>query len=401
MIRKLQTEFVCVLVMIAAALLAGVLGVVVWFSAQNQEIQSVNIMHKIGSDTKRYEEGKTADNEIRLPFFIIEMKKDGEIKIINGGNFDLSEEAYVRHVYEKAMEQKTDSGMLREQHLRYLKVKKNKIVFSDTTMERAGLRNLVRNCLIMYAVAVLVFAVISVMLSRWIVKPVERAWELQRRFVADASHELKTPLSVILADAELLNNGNFDRIRQAAFSENILKMSYQMRDLLEVMLEMARLDSGAVKAPFGLLDFSQLVTDAALALQLFYEEKGLKMERKIQDAVFVMGCERQLYQVLDVLLDNAQKYAAANATVELTLKAQGRNCVLSVSNPGPQLSTEELDRIFLRFYRGDQARSGNGSYGLGLSIAKAIVQEHKGKIWAKSQDGKVIFYVCLPCGFRK
>ena len=114
------------------------------------------------------------------------------------------------------------------------------------------------------------------------------------------------------------------------------------------------------------------------------------------DGISINGSEQHLYQVMDVLLDNALKYSTPNGMVSVDLISNGRNCVLSVASPGEPISKEDLKNIFKRFYRADKARAMNGSYGLGLSIAESIAEAHKGKIWAESERGYNTFYVQLP-----
>ena len=169
-----------------------------------------------------------------------------------------------------------------------------------------------------------------------------------------------------------------------------------MRSLVENMLEMARVDNGTVKMNFDIVDFSQLVSDAALSFQLLYEEKGMGLRCAVPDGISINGSEQHLYQVLDVLLDNALKYSAPKGIVSVNLATTGRNCVLSVASPGEPIPKEDLKNIFKRFYRADKARAMNGSYGLGLSIAESIVEAHKGKIWAESGNGYNTFFVQLP-----
>jgi len=169
-----------------------------------------------------------------------------------------------------------------------------------------------------------------------------------------------------------------------------------MRSLVENMLEMARVDNGTLKMKFKVLDFSQLVHDAVLSFQLLYEEKGMGLTVKLQDGIRLSGSAQHLYQVMDVLLDNAMKYSSPNGTVNVSLEQTGRSCVLSVSSPGDPIAKEDLKNIFKRFYRADKARVMDGSYGLGLSIAQSVVEAHKGKIWAESKDGYNTFLVQLP-----
>ena len=116
----------------------------------------------------------------------------------------------------------------------------------------------------------------------------------------------------------------------------------------------------------------------------------------VSDGIAIYGSEQHLYQVMDVLLDNALKYSVPNSMVSVDLISTGKNCVLSVTSPGEPISREDLKNIFKRFYRADKARVMNGSYGLGLSIAESIVEAHKGKIWAESEKGYNTFYIQLP-----
>ena len=184
----------------------------------------------------------------------------------------------------------------------------------------------------------------------------------------------------------------------ARSAEHILTMSRQMRGLVEGLLDLARVDNGAVKTAFTEVDFSGLVAEGLLPFESVYFEQGMELVGEIEDGIRVKGSESHLKQVLDVLLDNAMKYSFTGAKVEVALRKQGSGSVLSVSNPGEPISKADLKKIFQRFYRVDAARSMNQSYGLGLSIAQGIVQEHRGKIWAESENGKNIFFVQLPIG---
>ena len=199
-----------------------------------------------------------------------------------------------------------------------------------------------------------------------------------------------------MANAELIQSEDTPAEEKKKFSETILSTTYQMRSLVENMLEMARVDSGTVKMRFTTVDFSELVSDAVLSFQLLYEEKGMGLRCAAADGIQLQGSEQHLYQVLDVLLDNALKYSTPHGMVSVDLTQNGRICTLSVASPGEPISKEDLKNIFKRFYRADKARAMNGSYGLGLSIAESIVEAHKGKIWAESQNGYNTFFVQLP-----
>ena len=399
MIRKLRIKFVCVILGIVMLMLAMILGVVIHFTGQNMEMQSINMMRAIA--TAPFQQGKLGKppEEVRLPFFTVQIGNRGELLGISGGYFDLTDREYIESIVNAALASEHNTAQLEDYQLRFLKEKSPRgytIVFSDTTTESATLKNLYSICVLIFFVAMGVFLGVSILLSNWVIKPVAVAWDQQRQFVADASHELKTPLSVIMANAELLANEDTIPDDRRKFSCNILSMTYQMRTLVENLLEMARVDNGTLKMQFAALDFSELVRDAVLSFQLLYEEKGQTLQNAIPDGITLQGSERHLYQVLDVLLDNALKYSVAEGHTNVELKRIGHSCLLTVSNTGEPISKEDLKNIFKRFYRADKARSLNGSYGLGLSIAESIVEAHKGKIWAASEPGYNTFFVQLP-----
>lgn len=399
MIRKLRTKFVCVIMGIVMLMLATILGVVIRFTGQNMEMQSINMMRAIA--TAPFQQGNLGKppEEVRLPFFTVQIGSRGELLGVSGGYFDLTDREYIQNIVNAALASEEKTEELEEYQLRFLKEKTPMgytIVFSDTTTESATLKNLYSICGLIFFVAMGVFLGISIFLSNWVIKPVATAWDQQRQFVADASHELKTPLSVIMANAELLEHADTADEDRSKFSRNILSMTYQMRALVENLLEMARVDNGTLNMPFAALDFSELVSDAVLSFQLLYEEKGQTLQSRIPEGLTLQGSQQHLYQVMDILLDNALKYSVPGGHTNAELKRIGHSCLLTVANTGEPISREDLTNIFKRFYRVDKARSLNGSYGLGLSIAQSIVKAHKGKIWAESDNGYNTFFVQLP-----
>ena len=400
MIKKLRIKFVCIVMAIAMLMVGGILGVVIHFTKTSMEMQSVSMMRTIAaSPFQQGHPGNPSNDEVRLPFFTVQISSRGELITAGGGYFDLTDREYLQQIVNLVLNANQESGELKEYDLRYLATMSPvglSIVFADTATEAATIRSMVYSCTFIFVAAMLVFLGISILLSHWAIKPVAKAWNQQRQFVADASHELKTPLAVIMANAELMQNDETPQSDKKKYSANILSTSYQMRGLVENMLEMARVDNGTVKMHCAPLDMSELIANAVLSFQLLYEEKGMGLRCAISTGISVYGSEQHLYQVMDVLLDNALKYATPNGMVSVDLVTSGRNCVVSVASPGEPISKEDLKNIFKRFYRADKARAMNGSYGLGLSIAESIVEAHKGKIWAESKNGYNIFYVQIP-----
>ena len=235
----------------------------------------------------------------------------------------------------------------------------------------------------------------TVPLSRWVVRPVEEAWKEQKQFVADVSHELKTPLTVIMSNAELLQQPGYDEAQRRTFSENILTMSRQMRTLLDGLLQLARLDNVQNTADSRVLNYSALVEECLLPFEPLFFERGLQFEAEIEKDVYVWGHDGILRQCVEILLDNAQKYSSPG-TVKLRLCSSGRTAMLTVENPSTEMDETECRKVFKRFYRRDKARSPSGSYGLGLPIARGIVFRHNGKISCDWEDGIICFTVLLP-----
>lgn len=399
MIKKLRIKFVAIVMVIAMLMVGGILGVVVHFTAAGMERQSLNMMRAIAARPFQLGNLGNYSGEVRLPFFTVQTGSRGEVIAVAGGYFDLSDRGYIQQIVTEALASDSESGSLKTQDLRYLKVANylgHTVVFSDTTNENATLKQLLYICLSIFAAVMLVFLGASILLSHWAIRPMANAWEQQRQFVADASHELKTPLAVIMSNAELMQNEEAELAECKQYSKNILTTTYQMRSLVENMLEMARVDNGALKMGFAVLDLSELVSDAVLSFRLLYQEHGMGLRWAVSEGISVRGSEQHLYQVLDVLLDNALKYSAPGSVVSVELTQTGRSCTLAVKSPGEPLSGEELKHIFKRFYRADKARAMNGSYGLGLAIAESIVEAHKGKIWAETGSSGNVFLVQLP-----
>ncbi len=399
MLKKLRIKIVCFTMTIVTVMLCVIFGLVYYFTAENLEAESVSMMQTIASDPFRLGRPGERPEEVQLPYFALQIGQRGEVLAMGGGYYDLSDQGFIEEVLTASLAGEEDTGILKAYNLRYCRVAtplSRNIVFADMSSEQATLNNLIRTSVFIGILSLLVFFAISLYLAHIAVKPVEQAWEQQKQFVADASHELKTPLTVIMTNAELLQNPGQDEAAREQSSHNILTMSHQMRGLVEGLLDLARVDNGAAKMAFAEVDLSRLVSDGLLPFEPVYFEQGLELVSDLEPGIRVKGSDSHLRQVVDILLDNAMKYSDPRAQISVTLKKQGNAGLLTVVNPGEPISREDLKNIFKRFYRVDTARNMNRSYGLGLSIAEGIVQEHRGKIWAESSGGQNSFFVQLP-----
>ena len=398
MIRKLRLKFICVNMLIVTVMLTGIFTMVYHFTREDLETQSVSMLQAVAATPFRTKRPGDPPEWVQLPFFVLDLDQAGNVTSAVG-YYDLTDEDDLQALVSDVDSAGDRVGVLPDYGLRYCRSVTphgERIAFADMSSEQATLSNLIKTCLLIGALCFAVFLLISWLLARWAVKPVEKAWQQQRQFVADASHELKTPLTVIMTNAELLNSPDFDEKRRSQFAAHILTMSRQMRQLIEEMLDLARTDSGQGNLVLSQVDLSKLVSDAVLPFEPVFFEAGLTLTTDIQPGITLRGSGQHLRQTADILLDNARKYAQAPGEVTVALTRTGSRCRLAVSNPGPEISKEDLKNIFKRFYRSDTAHTQRGSYGLGLSIAQNIVLRHHGKIWAESKNGRNTFFVELP-----
>ena len=399
MIRKLQIKFVMINMTIVTIMLCIIFGLVYNSTKTNLENESIDMMKTIAVDPLHLGPPDEPIADLRLPYFTLQLGLKGELVSTGGGYYDLSNREFLVSLVNESVGSRRETGILEEHALRYCRVPTpmgTVLVFSDMSSEIRTLDNLIRTLLIIGILSFLGFLAVSIFLSRWAVKPVAAAWQQQKQFVADASHELKTPLTVIMTNADLLQNDDYDRTDHKNFSKSILLMSQQMKMLVEKMLELAKSDAEQNKQQMKPVNLSKLVLDTTISFEGVFVDKGLSVENSIEPGITVQGCEAALGQVLDILLDNAQKYSSPDGKTSVRLLSTGQcKCQLRISNPGDEISEEDLKRIFQRFYRMDKARSRDGSFGLGLSIAENIVSQHRGKIWAESRDGINTFIVEL------
>lgn len=398
MLKQLRRKFILITMVLVMLMLTVIFSLIYSFTKADMDGQNratIERIHQIVSKPVGLEQ---LPQDVRTPWFALRLS-GGLISSVGYTGYDLNDEVFLNTMLERVIAENKNEGVLEDYHLMY-QVTGNRqaatIVFLDISGYRASLRALIESSIGIGLASLAAFFVLSVFLARWAVKPVQEAWDRQTQFVSDASHELKTPLTVIMSNAELLQDEQPLSEHSGRYAQNILMMSHQMKELVEGLLELTRVDNGQVKNAFEHQDLSQLIQQSVMEFEPVLFERGLTLTAQIQPDVQVMGNSRYLKQVADILLDNAGKYSDPGV-VDLRLQKQGKTCLLTVANPGTPIPEEAREKIFQRFYRADQARSRNGSFGLGLSIAKSVVQEHNGKIWVTGNATGNCFCVQLPC----
>ncbi len=325
-------------------------------------------------------------------FIIVVYSQDGEFLSMENTLSDSYDEDEIKSYCEEILAGDKRQGTIGQ--LRYT-VRSNGentlIAFIDHTAAEKNMRNLLLISIVLGIIGLVVFAFISYVLSGLMVRPVEEAFEKQKQFISDASHELKTPIAVILSNTELLE----DQIGENKQVSYIKKECDQMHHLVTSLLTLTHLEqtpyTGIEKNDFSLSD---ALLERILPFESVAFEKGITMEEDILPDVTFFGVREQLQQVAGILIDNALSHTDQNGKITVSLKKTSHHILFAVSNTGDPIPEEEREKLFERFYRIDKARNrASGHYGLGLSIAKTIVDNHKGHIRITCEEGITSFIV--------
>ena len=397
MIQRLRLKFTAIYMVLTSILVAVLLSAVMVSARENLEQMSRDVLFL----AMKAEPGRPgivkSDRRMALPYFTVD--RLGGAAYLSGGNISGPEDTEtLEAIVNDCLSRPEPEGVLTDYGLRYLRREfgwHGRIVFVDMSIERAALRDLFASWLVIALIALIPLLALSVLLSGWAVAPVERAWRQQRQFLSDASHELKTPLTVILSNADLLDAADLpDRPRR--WADNIRSESRRMRTLVEEMLSLARAESAEGRMVPGEVSLSDIAADCALSFEPVAFEAGKPLQYEIAPGVLAAGDGEKLRRLVSVLLDNAIKYGAEGGAITLTLERTSREARLTVSNPGEPIPPEILSRLFERFYRGDASRGEKSGFGLGLSIAAAIAHEHRGTLRAESDAVSTRFLYSMP-----
>lgn len=233
---------------------------------------------------------------------------------------------------------------------------------------------------------------VSIYLSRFIVQPAQAAIDREKQFVSDASHELKTPIASIRANAQVLQN----QIAPNRYLNHILSETKRMEHLIQELLGLSKLDDKDGREHFEKVNLSSICQEMILSYESLAYEEGKLIEDQIAENIEILGQESQLKQLVTILLDNAIKHSLDNGKITVELLQEKKTALLRVSNPSLVYPDEVLKNLFERFYQAEDSRNSSSSFGLSLAIAKAIVEKHKGSITVSQSDDQLTFEVQLP-----
>ena len=411
MIEQLQKRLTLLLSSVSIFLLLFLLGFLYFFSRNSLY---GTMRNALSSAVTKSMDRSSSDS---YPIYQIFMKENGEILEHSGEDFFLESDTEEKAVQDALLRIKEGEesfyGSLEGGKLQFYCKKDSppngksayRIALTDFSKEIGSIRRLSVVLFILFFALSFVIIVLSRFFVRKTVAPVKEAMLSQRQFISDASHELKTPLTVIINNVgnlqkkietvPALKGEDAERIRSDILG--IEEMSGRMKHLTESLLDLSRLESWQDRgSQLEKVALSALVEHECLYFEPLFFEKGKSVDYTVEKGLYTLGNKNKLKELLSILLENALKYSLPSTSTAVSLKKKRNTLCLSVSNAvEKELSKEEKEKLFQRFFRLDESHSGGDGYGLGLSIAKEIVLMHKGTIKVESEKGRIYFRVGL------
>lgn len=325
-------------------------------------------------------------------FILARYSSDNQLISIQNTLSESYSEKEIKQYCDKLLGKSKQQGTLG--NLRYI-IRKNKdgtvIAFIDHTQGAQSGKKLLMISIVLGIIGLIIFAFLSYILSGLMVHPIEEAFAKQKQFISDASHELKTPIAVILSNSELLED-QIGTNKQLAY---IKKECDRMHHLVTSLLTLSHLEQTPyVEEEKNTFSLSDALLERILPLESIAFEKQITMQYHIIPDISFYGVKEQIQQTAVILIDNALTYTDKPGQVDITLEQTSHYIIFKVSNTGEAIPKEDREKLFERFYRRDKARNRtNGHYGLGLSIARMIVHNHKGQIHVECKEGLTSFVV--------
>lgn len=407
MLAKLRREFIAITMLLVGLVLVAVFGLTLLSNALTLKSATARTLSRaiegeITSVTIGEDDMSSQSADVMLAV-VVDLTSDGRSLTLTSPSVEIPRETLL-DVTKEALASSFDEGESEEYSISWKRAQMPwgwRVALVDTSSRNASLRSQALNSLIIFAVSMAALFAVSWLLSGWVLRPVERAWDQQRRFVSDASHELKTPLAVILANMQILERDSSVSEGSMRWVVSTREEATHMKELVEDLLTLARADEGsagqAAASTAEPTDLSALVSGCCLEFDAVAFERGCSIETALTPGIVAPVPPENYRRVVRTLLDNATKYAHKDSVVKVSLVSEGRRSKLEVNNQGDVIEPEELEHLFDRFYRTDKARerSSEGGFGLGLAIAKSMVEGAGGTISVRSSAAEGTTFTVL------
>lgn len=320
-------------------------------------------------------------------YFTVRLSTDGNVTSVDTGRIAAIDTDDAKEYAEKLWKSGKKSGFI--SNYRYLRNDEEcdtVIIFLDCRSRISSFRSFLVYSVMVSLAGMIAVAALVLLLSKMVMKPVQESYEKQKSFITDAGHEIKTPLTIIDADATILE---MDCGEDNEWIQDIRAQTKRLTALTKDLIYLSRMEEE--KPQVQNIDFplSDVITEAAQPFRSLAKVQEKTLTVDVEPMLNLCGDEKAITQLISILLDNALKYSDEHGTISLKAHSKGKNVCIEVFNTAEHVDTSELGRLFDRFYRAEKSRnSQTGGYGIGLSIAKAVTQAHRGKITASSADGK-------------
>lgn len=406
MIQKLRVKFIAaaaVSLLIVSLLSAFMINAVNYREITRDADSVLQILHRFSGrlpEITQEFDWESAGPRYRSPelpfeirFFSVLLDAAGEIISSETDRIFSIDEQNVMSYAASALRQQRDFGFVDDyRYMRRAEGDNIRLIFLDCGRMLTGYRQMILSSLWVTLAVILCVMLLLTLLSSRIARPIAQSYEKQKRFITDAGHELKTPITIIQTDAELLAM----EIDGSEWLQDIQSQASRLSSLTSDLIYLARMEENQ-QLPMIIFPLSDVVEETVASFETAAKAHGQVILQDIQPSIESVGNEKAIQRLVSVLMDNAIRYAPAGSRLRVRLGRSARQIRLAVQNPAPHLTQENLENMFERFYRTDASRnSQDGGYGIGLSVAKAIASAHGGRIGAALKGHELTITVILP-----
>lgn len=404
MFEKLRRKFIFINMGLLTIVFLCIFGVIFTVTAVNLERDMLRSLGEIIGFEDHYNGGPAPKRKPNDNSIIVELDTTENIaKVFKSTYLDVDEEILQSSI-DKIIDSNEENSKINIDGTSYSYLMKTtsygiKIALIDRTYQQSLLSGLLRSFVAVGALSLIALLFISIYLTNKSIKPIKDTFEKQKQFIADASHELKTPLTIIKTNTSLILSEPKETIeKQRKWIDYISSQADRMSELVNEMLYLAKLDVEENRIKLLPMSISKTIESTLLGFDAVIYENNIALETNISENIEINGDKESIKKLFSILIDNAIKHSNKTGKLTIDLYSEKNKVKLKVKNTGEGIEKEYLDKIFERFYRIDNSRvRETGGYGLGLSIAKSIVEQHKGKIYAQSNVGSdTTFIVELP-----
>lgn len=403
MIKSLRKKFIAISTVCVLVVFAGIFFFLLVFT-QIQTNRSVDLIAdtiainngvfpKFSPERKRpplqllFSDVITEETRFSTRFFSVWLDEQGEIVQVNMDAVAAVTQEDVQRYTEKVLKKDRERGWISDYRYKVLDTAGGTVVvFVNGVMYQNMANRLLLTALLVLLGSAGLILILTVVVSKWAVRPVAESYEKQRQFITDANHELKTPLTLILSNLDIVEA----ELGKNEWLDDIRSEGERMGMLINQLVTLSRMDECTDTLVRSDFDLSSAVADTVSEFETVAQERRQTLSCSIKPDIGYHGDEFMIRRLTAILLDNATKYCDPGGSIQLTLSCR-RYPVLTVENTYRQVDQLELNRLFDRFYRADKARTFSGSFGIGLSIAQSIVKSHKGNLSAYQKGDRIGF----------